>query len=211
VELAHRSLSRRLHAISGIVPVGAFLVFHLAVNSSAMRGAEAYDQRVRRLQQLPFVVALEFALVLGPMAYHGLYGLYLAATRPTGDPDASASRRRLAIFQRATGIPLFAYVLFHLWTTRLVQVAQHDHKSVDLFHWMQALYANPWIRAAYVVGLLCATGHFSVGLRLSAEDWGLARTPASKTAAGALAAAVFLSLAVLGLRSLAAFRLPASS
>ena len=116
MELAHRSLSRRLHAISGIVPVGAFLVFHLAVNSSAMRGAEAYDQRVRRLQQLPFVVELEFALVLGPMAYHGLYGLYLAATRPTGDPDASASRRRLAIFQRATGIPLF---MSH-WASKVV-------------------------------------------------------------------------------------------
>lgn len=211
MELARRSLPRRLHAISGIVPVGAFLLFHLAVNSSAMRGAEAYDRTVRRLQQLPFLVALEFALVLAPMAYHGLYGLYLAATRPYGDPGSSPARRRLAIFQRATGIPLFAYVLFHLWTTRLVQVAQHDHESVDLFHWMQALYATPWIRAAYVLGLLCATGHFAVGLRLSAEDWGLARTPAARAAAGALAAAVFVSLAILGLRSLAAFRLPATS
>ena len=211
MELARRSLPRRLHAISGIVPVGAFLVFHLVVNASAMRGAEAYERMVHRLQRLPLLVGLEFALILAPMAYHGLYGLYLAATRPSGDTGAPPARRRLAIFQRATGIPLFGYVLFHLWTTRLVQVAQHDHESVDLFHWMQALYANPWIRAAYVVGLLCATGHFSVGLRLSAEDWGLARTPASKTAAGALAAAVFLSLAVLGLRSLAAFRLPASS
>ena len=211
MELARRSLPRRLHAISGLVPVGAFLVFHLAVNSSALRGAEAYDRMVQRLQQLPLVVVLELALVLAPMAYHGLYGLYLAATRPTGDPGSSAARRRLAIFQRVTGIPLFAYVLFHLWTTRLVQVAQHDHESVDLFHWMQALYATPWIRAAYVLGLLCATGHFAVGLRLSAEDWGLARTPAARAAAGVLAAAVFVSLAVLGLRSLAAFRLPASS
>ena len=197
--------------MSGLVPVGAFLVFHLAVNASAMRGAEAYDRTVHRLQQIPGVVALEFALVLAPMAYHALYGLYLAATLPAGDPGAPPARRRLAIFQRATGIPLLAYVLFHLWTTRLVGVAQHDHESVDLFHWMQALYATPWIRAAYVLGLLCATGHFAVGLRLSAEDWGLARTPAAKAAAAALAAAVFVSLAALGLRSLAAFRLPASS
>jgi len=211
VELARRSLARRLHAIFGIVPVGAFLLFHIAVNSSAIRGAEAYDQTIRRLQRLPFVVALEFGLVLLPMAYHGLYGLYLAATRPGGDPGSPPARRRLAIFQRATGIPLFAYVLFHLWTTRLVQVAQHDHESVDLFHWMQALYATPWIRAVYVLGLLCATSHFAVGLRLSAEDWGLARTPAAKRAVGAIAAAVFVSLAILGLRSLAAFRMSASS
>jgi len=186
-------------------------VFHLAVNASAMRGAEAYDRTVHRLQQLPLVVALEFAFVLAPMAYHALFGLFLAATRPAGDPGSPPARRRLAIFQRVTGIPLFAYVLFHLWTTRLVQVAQHDHESVDLFHWMQALYATPWIRAAYILGLLCATAHFSVGLRLSAEDWGLARTPAAKMVAGAVSAAVFVSLAVLGLRSLAAFRLPAAS
>ena len=211
MELARRSLPRRLHAISGLVPVGAFLVFHLVVNASAMRGAEAYERMVHRLQHLPLLVVLEFALILVPMAYHGLYGLYLAATRPSGDPGAPSARRRLAIFQRATGIPLFAYILFHLWTTRLVQVAQHDHESVDLFHWMQALSATPWIRTAHVLGLLCATAHFSVGLRLSAEDWGLARTPAAKAAAGVVAALVFVTLAVLGLRSLAAFRLPASS
>lgn len=211
MELARRSLPRRLHAISGIVPVGAFLVFHLFVNASAMRGAEAYERMVHRLQRMPLVVAFEFALIFAPMAYHGLYGLFLAATRPYGDPGSTPARRRLAIVQRATGIPLFAYVLFHLWTTRLVGVAQHDHESVDLFHWMQALYANPWIRAAYVLGLLCATAHFAVGLRLSAEDWGLARTPAARAAAAVVSAAVFVSLAVLGLRSLAAFRLPTSS
>jgi len=211
VELAHRTLPRRLHALSGLVPVGAFLLFHLAVNASAMRGAAAYDEAVHRLQRLPFSLALEVALVFAPMAYHALYGLYLAATRPTGDPGARPGRRRLAIFQRATGIPLFAYVLFHLWTTRLVGVREHDHAGVDLFHWMQALYSAPWIRTAYVFGLLCATGHFSAGLWLSAEDWGLARTPAARAAAGALAAAVFVSLAILGLRTLSAFRLPPSS
>ena len=102
-------------------------------------------------------------------------------------------------------MPLFAFILFHLWTTRLVQV--RDHGSIDLFHWMQALYASPWIRAAYVGGLLAATSHFSAGLWSVAEDWGLARTSAARFAAAAFSIGVFVALSSFGLRSLAAFRI----
>ena len=34
---------RRLHSLSGIVPVGGFIAFHLYENYSATRGADAYN------------------------------------------------------------------------------------------------------------------------------------------------------------------------
>ncbi len=187
------------------MPVGAFLVFHLAVNASASRGADAYNAMARRLQEWPAALWIEAVLIAAPLAYHGLYGLFLIAVRPPGGAAAPARRRSLAIFLRATGAPLFAFILFHLWTTRLVQV--RDHGSIDLFHWMQALYASPWIRAAYVGGLLAATSHFSAGLWSLAEDWELARTPAARFAAAAFSIAVFVALTSLGIRALSAFRI----
>ena len=205
MDVAARSLPRRLHAITGLVPVGVFLVFHLAVNASATRGADAYNETARRLQELPLAAVLEIVLIAAPILYHGLYGLFLTASRPTGEPDAAPSRRRIAIFQRATGVPLFAFILFHLWTTRLVQV--RDHGDLDLFHWMQGLYATPWIRVAYVVGLFAATSHFSAGLCMSAEDWGLSRSRATRISVAVVASAIFVALFSTGLRSLAAFRL----
>lgn len=200
-----RTLPRRLHAITGVVPVGAFLAFHLYANASAAGGAEAYDATARRLQQAPFAVALEIVLIALPLMFHGLYGLFLLSAEPSGEARAGPGRRGLAVFQRATGVLVFAFILFHLWTTRLVQV--RDHESLDLFHLMQALYASPWIRAFYVAGLLAATAHLSAGLWSLAGDRGFGRTRPARVAVGILAVGVFAVLSAIGLRSLAAFRL----
>ncbi|HWZ86070.1 MAG TPA: hypothetical protein VN032_07715 [Thermoanaerobaculia bacterium] len=205
MEARSRSLPRRLHAISGLVPVGAFLAFHLYANSAALRGPDAYDAVTRRLQHMPLAIVLEVVLILLPLAYHGLYGLFVMALEPPGGAGAGPGRRGLSLFQRATGVLLFAFLLFHLWTTRLVQV--RDHESLDLFRVMQALYASPWIRTAYVVGLLAATAHLSAGLWSFAGDWGLARNRAARVVVGILASALFVVLSAIGLRSLAAFRL----
>lgn len=204
MEARSRSLPRRLHAISGLVPVGAFLAFHLWSNAAALRGADAYDRTARRLQEMPQALVLEVLLIIVPLAFHGIYGLFLMAAEPP-EGRAGAGRRRLALFQRATGILLFAFILFHLWTTRLVQI--HDHQTLDLFRLMQALSASPWIRTFYVTGLLAAAAHLSAGLWSFADDWGLVRSLPARIAAGAVAVALFAALSAIGLRSLAAFRL----
>jgi succinate dehydrogenase / fumarate reductase, cytochrome b subunit len=199
------SLPRRLHSLSGIVPVGAFLVLHLATNASARRGAGAYNATAERLQRLPALWALELFVIALPLFFHGIYGLYRTAVAPRGTPGVSAFLRRMAVFQRVTGVPLFAFLFFHLWTTRLVQVREHG--SLDLFRLMQALLANPWIRTAYVLGLVCATAHFSVGLWTFADGWGLVCSRPARAAAAAVAGAVFVALTALGLVSLSSFRL----
>ena len=73
-----RSRARRLHSITGLVPVGGFLAFHLYENSLAARGPQAYNEAARRLQQMPFALALEVLVIGAPLLYHGAYGLFLA-------------------------------------------------------------------------------------------------------------------------------------
>lgn len=199
---------RRLHSISGVVPVGAFLAFHLYVNSSAERGADAYNATVRRLQQLPLSVFGEFACILLPLAFHGVSGLFLTASVPVSAERRTRAGRWLAILQRVTGMLLFGFILFHLWTARLVQVQEHDHESLDLFHLMQSALASPWIHALYLGGILAATSHLASGLWSFSETWGLARTPRARAAVAVVAAGVFLLLSAMGVRALAGFRLP---
>jgi succinate dehydrogenase / fumarate reductase cytochrome b subunit len=205
MEVAVRSRFRRLHSISGVAPVGAFLGFHLYVNASASQGADAYNAMARRLHGLPLVVLLEVFVIALPIFFHGIYGLFLTATDPPAAGSPGRAPRLLAIFQRVTGVLLFGFILFHLWTARLVQV--RDHASVDLFRLMQAVLSSPWMHAAYVAGLLGATAHLSVGLFTFADTWGFARGRRARITVAVAAAFVFAVLAVLGLRSLAAFRL----
>jgi succinate dehydrogenase / fumarate reductase cytochrome b subunit len=201
---APRTLGRRLHSISGVVPVGAFLAFHLYANTEARRGADAYNAMARRFQEVPLLLAIEVLLIAAPLFFHGIYGLFLLANEApaAGRP---ASRRALSIAQRATGAVLFAFVLLHLWTARLVQV--RDHESLDLFRLMQGVLASPWLGAAYATGILAAAFHFSAGLWTFAETWGVAVTPRARRIAAVVAAAVFAALSAMGLASLSAFRL----
>ncbi len=204
MEGAPRSAICRLHSVSGLVPVGAFLAFHIYVNSYASRGADAYNELAGRLQRMPLVAAFELALIVLPLCFHGIYGLFLTAAEP---PALQLSRagRGLVVFQRATGVFLFAFVLFHLWTTRLVQL--RDHESLDLFRLMQATLASAWIRALYVAGIVAAAAHLSAGMWSFFRDSGLPRSRRSLHTAAIVAAVVFALLSAAGLRSLAAFRL----
>src|SRR5215813_4977979 len=74
----HSFLLRKLHSLSGIVPIGAFLVEHLVSNFEALKGPAAYAAQVKFLNGLPFVRVLEWAFIFLPLLYHGLYGVYIA-------------------------------------------------------------------------------------------------------------------------------------
>src|SRR5437879_12100426 len=69
---------RRLHSLTGIIPVGAFLVEHILVsNSTAISGPDAYARQVSFLANLPLVFFLELIGIWLPIAFHALYGFYI--------------------------------------------------------------------------------------------------------------------------------------
>ena len=52
-------LWRKLHSLSGIIPIGAFLVEHILSNFEALKGPVAYAAQVKFLNALPLVRVLE--------------------------------------------------------------------------------------------------------------------------------------------------------
>src|SRR5579863_10035964 len=74
----HEFFWRRLHSLSGIIPVGAFLFEHILIsNATAINGPTAYAKQVTFLSSLPFVTALEFFGIWLPIAFHAGYGFYI--------------------------------------------------------------------------------------------------------------------------------------
>jgi succinate dehydrogenase / fumarate reductase cytochrome b subunit len=195
---------RRLHSLSGIVPVGGFLAFHLYENYSATRGPEAYNAMTRRLQEIPFALALEIAVIAVPLFFHGIYGLFVTGTaRPNVITNAYV-RNWMYLVQRVTGVVLFAFVIFHLWTTRFVDL--RDHESVDLFRLMQSSVESPWLYAFYLLGIVSATFHLANGIWSFSIVWGLTVGPRAQRRMMWVSAAVFLILSFIGIRSIEAFR-----
>ena len=195
---------RRLHSLSGIVPIGGFLAFHLYENYSATLGMEAYNRMTQKLQQTRFALALEIGVIIVPLLFHGIYGLFVTGTARPNVVSNRYVRNWMYFLQRVTGIILFAFVIFHLWTTRLVNV--RDHENVDLFRLMQDSVQSPWIYAFYILGIVSATFHLANGIWSFSIVWGLTVGPKAQRRMMWISAAVFLALSFIGIRSIQAFR-----
>ena len=140
-----------------------------------------------------------------PLLFHGIYGLFITSTAKPNVIRNSYFRNVMYFLQRATGVIVFAFILFHYWTTRLVQL--HDHESLDLFRQVQAAVANPWIYAFYIAGILSATFHLANGIWSFSIVWGLTIGPRAQRRMLYVSAAVFLVLSYIGVRGIQAFRL----
>jgi succinate dehydrogenase / fumarate reductase cytochrome b subunit len=196
---------RRLHSLSGILPIGGFLAFHLFENYQATRGADAYNEMTHKLQTLPFAVAAEILIIAVPLLFHGIYGLFVTGTASPNPITNRYFRNFMYTLQRVTGVIVFAFILFHYWTTRLVQLT--DHESLNLFNQVQAAVANPWIYAFYIAGILSATFHLANGIWSFSIVWGITVGPQAQRRMLYISFAVFVALSFLGVRSISAFRL----
>ena len=191
----------RLHSLAGIIPIGGFVAFHLYENYAALRGAEHYNEVARKLQVMPFSLALEIAVIGVPIFFHGIYGLFITATAAPN--QKSYVRNWMYNLQRVSGVILFAYILFHLWTTRFVNVTHHE--DVNLFATMQGIVHNPWLLAFSILGILSATFHLANGIWSFSIVWGIAVSPRAQRLMEYVSLAVFVVLSVIGVRAILAF------
>src|SRR5438270_8595083 len=114
----HSFLLRRLHSLSGIVPVGLFLIEHFVSNAFATNGPKAYADQVKFLTGLPFVLWLEIIGIYIPLAYHSLYGFYIWFRGKSNVSDYPWAGNFMYSAQRWTGAIAFVYMVWHTYTMR---------------------------------------------------------------------------------------------
>ena len=124
----HSFLLRRLHSLSGIIPVGAFLLEHFISNAFATNGPKAYADQVKFLTGLPFVPVLETVGIYIPLLYHALYGFYIWFRGESNVSDYPWAGNFMYAAQRWTGAIAFVYIIWHTYTMRF-----HGNPSVDEF------------------------------------------------------------------------------
>src|SRR5213082_1019735 len=161
----HSFLLRRLHSLSGIVPVGLFLIEHFISNAFATRGPGAYAKQVELLSGFPFVFYLELFGIWLPILYHSLYGFYIWWRGESNVADYPWTGNWMYTLQRYTGMIAFAYIGWHVWHTRFAGVDLHANPGAS-FGKVQLELAHAWQFAFYIVGLLTACWHFAYGIYL---------------------------------------------
>ncbi len=197
-------LWRRLHSLTGIVPVGLFLLEHFLSNAEATNGVLAYNAQVKFLTALPFRLGLEIFGIFIPLAFHALYGVYIWWRGENNVIDYPWAGNWYYTLQRYSGIVVFAYVTYHIWYMRFAGVHLVDHSEAAFWKEQDELM-HPLALAMYVVGVVAASWHFGYGLFLFAAKWGIVTGAKAQKRAQAAGIALSAILVLVGLLTIYAF------
>jgi succinate dehydrogenase / fumarate reductase cytochrome b subunit len=197
---------RRLHSLTGIIPVGAFLFEHILIsNASAIGGPAAYARQVRFLASLPLVPMLELFGIWLPILFHALYGIYIWYRGEANVGDYPWTGNWMYVAQRWTGILAFAYILWHTWTMRFTGVDLHELPGAS-FGKVQGEVFHTGLFLFYVAGLIAASWHFAYGIWLFCAKWGIVSGEKARKRFLVACVAFFFVLSGVGLASLTSFR-----
>ncbi len=208
-------LFRRLHSLSGVIPIGAFLVEHFYTNYQAVGsgGPARFDAAVKDLQGNPVILFLEIFMIGLPILYHAFYGLFIATEARMNARAYRYGANWRYVLQRVTGVILLVYISYHVCKTRLAPVFDPQD-----FAWSHGLltfeYMHDYLTETllgiptwgyYVVGILSACFHFANGLWGFLSHWGVTIGPRAQKISAYVCLGIGLVLLFLGMNSLAAF------
>jgi succinate dehydrogenase / fumarate reductase cytochrome b subunit len=198
---------RRLHSITGIVPIGAYMLVHIYFeNAFILGGGAKFDQLVQGIAQIPIplLLAIEVTVLWAPILYHALYGFVVLTGADLGTATHFAYRNSLLYtLQRISGVVAFVFIGWHVYSLRLSFYFRHTEIDYAL---MNGILSNPGWFAFYVVGVLAAVFHFCNGIFTFCITWGLTVSERSQALVQRVSLGLFVVLAVGAVAILAAFR-----
>ena len=159
---------RRLHSLSGILPLAVFMGEHYFTNAHALGGAQSFDEAVNNLHSIPFLWAMEIFVVLLPLLYHAVYGLFITRESHLNTGSYPQYQNIAYTAQRVTGVLLILFVGMHFYETRLQDIMHQwgiGGEKVD-YAYMVNYFGAGWVKAIYVVGLAAIAFHLGNGLSL---------------------------------------------
>ncbi|ABF41571.1 succinate dehydrogenase subunit C [Candidatus Koribacter versatilis Ellin345] len=204
-------LLRRLHSLSGIIPVGAFLVEHFVSNAFATNGPHAYAEQVKFLTGLPFAEALEWVGIYIPLLYHAIYGFYIWFRGEGNVTEYPWSGNWMYTAQRWTGLIAFIYIGWHVYTMRVLGPHLFGYTNgvpgyTLAFGKVQNEVLVTWAFLFYVVGIVAASWHFAYGIWLFCAKWGITVGDNARRKFGYVCVLIALAFIFTGFATLYSFR-----
>ena len=213
IRLSRTFILRKLHQLSGIMPLGIFLLEHFYTNSKALAGEDAFNGAVKDLQSIPYILLVETGGIFIPLIYHAVYGLVITVEARPNNLHYPYARNWFYTIQRVTGIILFFFILFHVLNFRFglipglntVSVAHHPEQSFGI---VAREFRMIPIFIIYVIGITATVWHFANGIWLFLVDWGITIGERAQRLAGYACIAFGVVLLAVGLNAAVAFIRP---
>lgn len=212
IKISKTFLMRKLHQITGIVPLGTFFFVHLFTNSKSMSGAQVFNDAVGDIHHIPYLLFVEIGGIFLPLLFHSIYGIFISAEARNNVGNYGYGRNWFYVFQRVTGIFLFFFLIFHLANLRFGLIPGLESYGNPVagnadraFAIVASEFKNIWILIFYILGVVATAWHLAYGFFLFAVDWGI--VIGEKAQKYALYGSIGLSilLSVVGINAAVAF------
>ncbi|HKZ78405.1 MAG TPA: succinate dehydrogenase cytochrome b558 subunit [Pyrinomonadaceae bacterium] len=213
IQLSRTFVLRKLHQLSGIVPLGIFLLEHFYTNSKALSGAADFNAAVKDLQSIPYILFVEIGGIFIPLIYHAVYGLVITIEARPNNLNYPYPRNWFYLIQRITGVILFFFITFHVLNFRFGMVPGLNTTSVahrpDLaFDIVAREFHMVPILLIYIVGITATVCHFANGIWLFMVDWGITIGERAQRLTGYACIAFGAVLLAVGINAAVAFIRP---
>ncbi len=215
----HEFLIRRLHSLSGLVPIGAFMTVHLLTNASILGSPGLFQQMVYRIHSLgPLLPLVEWVFIFIPLIFHAVVGVVIVkGGLPNHNTYVRSSNIRYSL-QRASGMIALLFIFWHIF---------HMHGWLHADWWVnsvakplggssfrpfsaastaaQAIQQSFLVPVCYAIGILACVYHLANGIWTMGITWGIWVSPTAQKRANWLPIAVGVGLSVAGMGALGGF------
>lgn len=211
----HEFLLRRLHSLSGIVPVGAYMCIHLLTNASVLGGPQTFQDQVDAIHRLgPILPLVEWTFIFIPIIFHAALGIVRAVNCESNAETYRYGSNIRYTLQRVTAWIALVFIFWHvfhmhgwfhfdLWTQNVAHKFGGGLFDAEHATSTAALALQPLIvKILYAIGVLSTVYHLANGLWTSGITWGIWTTPAAQRRADYVCAAFGVLLAFVGMSAL---------
>ena len=213
ISLSRNFILRKLHQLSGIMPLGIFLLEHFYTNSKALAGPADFNNAVKDLQSIPYILLVEIGGIFIPLIYHAVYGLFISLEMRPNNLNYPYPRNWFYTIQRVTGFILFFFITFHVLNFRFglipglntLSVAHHPDQSFEI---VAREFRMIPIFIVYLIGITATVWHLANGIWLFLVDWGITIGERAQRLTGYACIAFGIVLLAVGINAAIAFIRP---
>lgn len=198
---------RRLHSLSGVAPIGVFMMVHLMTNASVVwgmankskyesaghAGVVTFQHEVDFIHSLPALLMIEIFGLWLPIAFHAILGVYYAGKgRPNNAHYKYAGNWRYTL-QRASAWVGLLFIVYHVATLRwgwtfLVPGGAEWSAEYAASTLVACLHGSTegvkplglLVAALYMTGVTMLVFHLANGLWTAAITWGITLSAAAQ-------------------------------
>lgn len=209
-------LLRRLHSLSGLIPVGAYMCVHLLTNATVLDSPGTFQKNVYSIHSLGVLLPLvEWVFIFIPILFHAIFGFVIIRG---GTPNQSAYptvRNYRYTLQRISGMIAFFFIMWHVfhmhgwfhadaWAENVAEpLGGAKFKAYNATSTAgSAIQASIIVQICYAVGILACVFHLANGIWTMGITWGVTVSEESQKWSSRFCMGFGLVMALVGLSAL---------